>query len=439
VSARPGFPDETGVLVVGGGPVGLVASALLSQHGIPNVVVERRLETQRAPAAHVLRRRPMEVLRGIGVEAAIRCAAPELPLHYITWCAQLGGAEIGRLDLRSGLAPGEEAWTNCPQNLLEPILLERASREPAARVLRGCECIAIEQDADGVSARLRADGGAEWRVRARWTLAADGASSPTRRALDIPMRGLGPQGRFFMIHFEADLVPWIRDRPGPIFWILHPEASGTLIVHDPRRSHVFMTLRRGDDGERAGLPDRLAAALGVSARARILSLDEWSPHVQVAERYREGRVFLVGDAAHRFPPSGGLGLNTGILEVDNLVAKLAQVESGRADPVILDRYQAECRPAAEANARQSFENMLRLGEISRQIGDSPDLPALEQRLASLTRDERRRLAAAIEAQRGHFLWEGQPPGTGSEREPPPSAAAAQDRRGQGSRAGVRPA
>jgi 2,4-dichlorophenol 6-monooxygenase len=414
-------PDETGVLVVGGGPVGLVASALLSQHRIPNLVVERRLETQRAPAAHVLRRRPMRVLGRLGVEAAIRRAAPALPLHYITWCASLGGAEAGRLDLREGLPPGEQVWTNCPQNLLEPILLERASREPAARVLRGVECIALEQHAGGVSARLRAGDG-ERTVRARWALAADGAGSPTRRALGIPMRGPGPQGRMFMVHFEADLRPWLRERPGPICWILHPEAGGALIVHDPRRSHVFMTLRDGSPGERERLPARLAAALGVPARARILSVDDWSPHVQVAARYREGRVFLVGDAAHRFPPTGGLGLNTGILEVENLVAKLARVEAG-ADPALLDAYAAECRPAAEANARTSYENMLRLGEIPRVIGGQRDLAALERRLASLSAEERDRLAAAIEAQRSHFLWEGQPP--------------VPDRRGQGSSAGVR--
>ena len=100
------------------------------------------------------------------------------------------------------------------------------------------------------------------------------------------MLGEGPQGRFFMIHFEADLRPWIEVRSSPLFWIMNPQSPGTLIVHDAARSHVYMTPRFGSDGEEATLPDRLAAALAVPAECRILSVDAWSPHVQVAERYR---------------------------------------------------------------------------------------------------------------------------------------------------------
>jgi 2,4-dichlorophenol 6-monooxygenase len=413
--SSPEIPAQTRVLIVGGGPVGLVASTLLSQRGVPNVVVERRRETLRAPAAHVLRDRPMDVLRSIGVEPAIRDTCPDLPLHYITWCASLGGAEVGRLDVRTGLEAGQEVWTNCPQNLLEPILLDRARQESNAQVVQGADCVGLEQDLDGpgdegdeaaVTARIRCDDGSTHSLRAAWVIAADGAGSPTRRALDIPMVGPGPQGRFFMVHFEADLSPWIQDRPGPLYWIMNPQSSGTLIVHDPKRSHVFMALRFGSEDEERSIPGRLADALGVPVEPKILSVDEWSPHVQVAERYREGRVFLVGDAAHRFPPTGGLGLNTGILDAYTLTTRLAEVEAGRAEASVLDEYEIECRPAAESNAKESFENMKRLAEISQVVGAHPDLASLEQRLASLTDTERAQLADAIEAQRSHFLSEG---------------------------------
>ena len=399
------LPARTGVLIVGGGPVGLTASALLSRHGIDNVVVERRDHIQRAPAAHVLRPRTMQVFDALGIGDEIRRTAPLQDLDFITWCSTLGGTEIGRIDTR---ANGLE-WTNCPQNLLEPILLRRAEQASHAQVLRGVTWTGLSQDTSRVRADLRLADGREASVEADWMIAADGAGSPVRRALDVPMQGLGPQGRFFMVHLETDLRPWIEGRSGPLFWILNPESPGTLIVHDPARSHVFMALRRGTENEEETLPARVSAALGVDAPLRIVSIDAWSPHVQVAERYREGRVFLAGDAAHRFPPTGGLGLNTGILDADFLVHLLARVETGRGDPGSLALYEAECRPVAESNARQSFENMKRLAEISQVIGPCADLAALEARIASLPPEERKRLDEAIERQRSHFASHGRLP------------------------------
>jgi 2,4-dichlorophenol 6-monooxygenase len=406
--------EQSRVLVIGGGPVGLVVAGLLARFGVASLVVERRRDTVRAPAAHVLRRRSLEVLALLGVDDEVRRAAPHLPLDFITWCTTLGGTEVGRLDLRPPDPEtgerGPEPWTNCPQNLLEPILLRNVLRRPEVQVERGAECVAVEQTASGVTACIRSGDGRERRVAAAWAIAADGASSPTRKALGIPMVGQGALGRFLMTHFAADLTPWISARPGPIFWILNPEAPACLIVHDPARSHVLMTLADDSAEPAAAVPRRLAAALGVPARPRILSVDAWSPHVQVAARYRQGRVLLVGDAAHRFPPTGGLGLNTGIQEAHALASTLARVETGRASPALLDDYEAECRPVAEANAAASFANLERLAEVSRVVGTCPSLASLEQRLASMTATEREALAAAIESQRGHFLCDGARPG-----------------------------
>lgn len=413
---RP-LPRETPVLVIGGGPVGLVTSLLLSQRDIEHLVVERREETQRAPAAHVIRRRPMEILDGVGVGDEVRAVSSRLALDFITWCTTLGGAEVGRLDLRPADPEtgerGPEPWLNCSQNRLEPVLMAAARRQQQAQVVSGVECVAIDQAPEAVVATLRTTDGNESQVEARWAIAADGAGSPTRRMLGIEMEGIGPLGRFAMIHFEADLTPWIRDRPGPLYWILHPEATGTLIVHDPERSHVFMTMWTGGaDGQDETLPDRLAAALDVPLTPKILSVESWSPHVQVASRYREGRVLLVGDAAHRFPPTGGLGLNTGIQEAENLVARLAEVEAGGPHAGLLQGYEAACRPAAQANADESFENMKRLAEIARVIGSWPDLAGLERRIADLTDAERQQLAKAVDAQSSHFLSDGSFPDGG---------------------------
>ena len=227
--------------------------------------------------------------------------------------------------------------------------------------------------------------------------------------LGVAMEGPGPLVRFAMVHLEADLTPWIQDRSGPLFWMMNPESMGTLIVHDPRKSHVFMAPLQGGADELDGIPDRLAGAFAIPLTPKIISIDTWSPHVQVAERYCEGRVFLVGDAAHRFPPTGGLGLNTGIQEAHVLVERLTGVLTGQGGRELMDGYEAACRPAARSNADESFENMKRLGEIARVIGPCPDLASLERRITSLGSVEQRQLEKAVEAQRSHFLSDGTQP------------------------------
>ena len=401
------------MLVIGGGPNGLVASALLSRSGIANVVVEKRNGTQPAPAAHVIRRRPLDVLCSLGLEDRIRAAIPPLRLENINWCATLGGREVGRLALPGAGGrnpdPLHGAWINLSQNRLEPILAEAVAREPACELVFGAECVELDQTPEAVHARIRTGDGALHPIEARWAIAADGAGSPTRRALEIPMEGQGPLGSFFMVHFRADLTPWIEDRPGPIFWIMNPEAGGALIVHDPRRSHVFMTPASGAENDAATIPGRLARALGIPIEVEIISIDTWAPFNQIAARYREGRVLLAGDAAHRFPPTGGLGLNTGILDVHNLVWKLAMVERGQASDILLDSYEAECRPAARSNADDSLHNMVELARVSRALGTFQDLEGLEQHLDSLTPAQRKTLQDAIDSQLGHFASEGSLP------------------------------
>ncbi len=403
--AADAVPARTDVVVVGGGPVGLTAAGLLARDAVCSVVLERRTDTVRAPAAHVLRDVPRAVLGLLGVDDEIERAIPALEMNFITWCSTLGGTELGRLDIRSNDV-SVRPWTNLSQNRLEPILRRAVETRPESTVVLGAQVTGITQTETTATVVVQMTDGSTAMIEADWVVAADGAGSRTRDALGIAMTGAGALGRFFMVHFRADLSPWVTHRSGPIFWIANPQAAGTLIVHDVTRSHVFMSSVVGTEGEEAAVPARLAAALGIPIEVDIVSIDTWTLNCQVAERYRDRRVFLVGDAAHRFPPSGGLGLNTGILEAHNLAAKIAAVHHGCAAEHTLDGYESECRPVAEANANESLDNALRLSLVSDVIGPCSDLAALEARLARLSSDEREALADAIAQQRSHFMSNG---------------------------------
>jgi 2-polyprenyl-6-methoxyphenol hydroxylase-like FAD-dependent oxidoreductase len=409
------LPAKTEVLIVGAGPVGLTLAGLLARQGVASIVVEKRTGELRAPAAHVLRNGPRAVLALLGIDADIEASVPDLPMHFITWCTTLGGSELGRIDLRKGREDRtDRPWTNLSQNRLEPILAGVVGSHARTTIVRGATCTDVSQTEASATAKIVADDGVEQSIEADWIVAADGAGSRIRKALGIELEGVGPLGKFFMVHFKADLSPWIDHRPGPIFWIMHPDASGTLIVHDKTNSHVFMTPMSGVDGEEAAIPARLAEALGIDLDVEILAIDRWTPYCQVASRYREGRVLLLGDAAHRFPPSGGLGLNTGLMEAHNLAWKLALVQSGRASTGLLDSYERECRPAANANAQDSLRNAMQLGLITEAMGGCFTLEAMHDRLKAMSADEQTILADAIEAQRSHFMSNGRCPEPGGD-------------------------
>jgi len=398
------IPESTEVLIVGAGPVGMTFAALLAQHGIKSLVVEKQDHlSETTPKAHLIRNRSMQIFSQLGLDEKIRQEAPDLELKYVTWCCQFGGQDIARLDLTPEST--EAPWTNLPQNLLTPILLEHMRESEKAHIVLGADCTDISNTQEHVRVKINHDG-KESSLTARWVIAADGAGSSLRKALNIPMTGDGALGRWFMVHFEADLTEWISPRPGAIFWILNPQAPGTLIVHDPRSSHVFMTPLLGVEGEEESIGERLEAALGINATVNIQSINTWTAHAQIAERYRSGRVFLIGDAAHRFPPTGGLGLNTGILDAHNLAWKLALVERGTATDALLDTYELECQSVATSNARDSLHNLTRLSGVLDLIGPTENLEQLEARVQSMSADERNALQQEIDSQADHFLSDG---------------------------------
>ena len=375
---------ETPVLVVGAGPAGMTAALLLSKLGIPSRIIERRATPQSAPAAHVVNARTFEIFRAAGVDMQAIAAACQDPSDagQVLWVTTLAGKELGRLPYeRQGedaLAYTPTPLRNLSQHRLEPILLNHLRTCANIEIAYGHEWEYAEQDKEGVTSRIRDHtSGAVREVGSRWLIAADGAASPIRKLLGIEPIGPDRLQSFVMIHFEANLRALVGHRPAVLYWTTAPGASGTFVAHDIDSTWVFMKPWDPDtesaaDYSPAVCADIVGRAIGTDDFPfTIRTVRTWTMTAQIAERYRERRIFLVGDSAHRFPPTGGLGLNTGVQDAHNLVWKIAAVEAGWAPDAILDTYEAERRPVAQRNNDVSLQNAMRMGEVYQAMA-TPD-------------------------------------------------------------------
>jgi 2,4-dichlorophenol 6-monooxygenase len=386
---------EIPVLIAGAGPVGLAASILLARSGIDHLVVERREGPHRAPQAHVVNPRTLEICRAMGMDIGrLRALATRREDGgCVRFATSLVGEELGSCPYeRQGddaLAFTPTPLLNLSQHLFEPELLAHLAAVGGPPVRYRHQWRALEQDGDGVISQVEdLATGEPLTIRSRYLLAADGAGSRVRRAAGIDVAGPERIQTFAMIHFEANLRGLVRERPAILYWILDPASPGTFVAHDIERSWVYMHPIDGDatgGGELA--PARCIAivrrAIGRDdVELRLRDVDTWTMTAQVAERYKAGRVLLAGDSAHRFPPTGGMGLNTGIQDVHNLVWKIALVESGQAPPSLLETYETERRPVAQANTDQSLANAMRMAELFGALAAGADRGSLKQAIAA---------------------------------------------------------
>jgi 2-polyprenyl-6-methoxyphenol hydroxylase-like FAD-dependent oxidoreductase len=405
---------EVPYLVVGAGPVGMMGAILLAREGRRALVLERRAGLQRAPAAHVVNARTFEICRQAGIDmgAIARAAQDPADAGHAVFVTRLNGEEVGRLAFEQ---QGEHCLRHTPtplrnlsQHRFEPILARAIQALPDAEIRYGQEWESAQQDEAGVRSTVRdLDTGESYEVRSRFLVAADGAGSCIRKSLGIEMDGPPRIQSFLMIHFEADLRRFVKDRPGVLHWILDPEIGGTLVAHDLDREWVYMHAfepdrEAEDDYDDARCRALVLRAIGEEAPIRILHRGSWTMSAQVARRMRDGRIFLAGDAAHRFPPTGGLGLNTGVQDVHGLVWKLGAVEDGWASEGLLDSYEIERLPVARHNAEQSLRNATKLLQIPQALGVVAE-PSTARMAATLADPAgRRRVEEAIADQAEHF-------------------------------------
>lgn len=403
--------DETvDVLIVGGGGAGLTASMLLAGHGVDHLLVSALPTTSILPKAHVLNQRAMEILEDAGVADAIAAqSTPADQMSATAFYAGLNGPHedygrrIAKLECW-GAGGQDENWRaasawhqlNLPQIRLEPLLKTRAEELSPGRIRFSHELLGLEQDEDGVTSLVREiETGREYRVRSRYVIGADGGRTVSGQ-IGVTYEGLGVITQTATLHVSMDLSAYATDPDVLLRWILSPQA-GTMIVLAPMGPE-----RWGPDSEEwvihlnypaddpREVPDEqvvadVRAALGLPDEPMTVHhISRWSVEAVIASAFQVGRVFLAGDAAHRHPPTGGLGLTSAIHDVHNLCWKLAATLEGHAAPALLDTYEPERRSSVASNAQRSLENAVNHFVIHGAVGLTHEQSA-EANLASLQR------------------------------------------------------
>ncbi|MFG1816315.1 FAD-dependent oxidoreductase [Kribbella sp. NPDC049174] len=384
----------TDVLIVGSGPAGGAASLFLSTYGVDNVVLTRYGWTANTPRAHITNQRTIELMRDMGIEDQVLDKGTEHALMGETaFCTSLAGEEIGRIRTWGThprrLADYTEASPtlpcDLPQTLFEPILLSTAASR-GARLRFNTEYLSLEQDDDGVTATVRDRlSDTTYQIRAKYLIGADGGRSKVAQDIDLPMAGAMDIEGSMNIVFEADLSRYVAHRPSVLYWVLQPGAQiggiGAGLVRMVRPWNEWLIVWGYDIHQPAPEVDEVMATEIVhnlvgddTIDVKLKSTSVWSVNHMYAEQASKGRVFCMGDAIHRHPPSNGLGSNTSIQDAYNLSWKLALVLRGQASPALLQTYDEERVPIARQIVERANKSRTQFGQIFRALGMTPDAP-----------------------------------------------------------------
>lgn len=370
----PRMPEEIlPILIIGGGPVGLALAEEIAFHGVPVTLVEPRTTVEHSrPRAKTTSVRTMEHLRRWGVADRLREVAP---LHVdwsqrVTFVQTVLGREITHVDDCLGLSTAPDLTAERAQQVTQPLVEEvlraHLATKDEVELLFGWKAVEVVDGTTHAEVVIEGADGGRRTLRARWVVGADGPRSLVREAMGARYEG-APAGRPNVnITFRSERLAAAIPHPASIhYWVLNPESpgvvgpldrdgtwwaisTGTAAVTGPEHAReIVRTLVGVPDGDE-------------TIDIEILATDPWRARTLLADRYRSGRLFIVGDAAHQNPPWGGHGFNTGVGDAVNLGWKLAAVCAGWAPDGLLDSYDSERRQIEEQTIALSSANMASL-------------------------------------------------------------------------------
>lgn len=381
------------VVIIGGGPVGLSAAICLAYQGIESVLIEKHPTTTYHPKARGVNGRSMEIFRSWGLEDQMKQYQMPREAFRFTWIEDFQGKEITRVQATvdySPYSPTENAII--AQDNVEQELFIKAQSMPQIDLRFNTEMVHAAQDEKQVTVELFNRGtNQKEMLAARYLIAADGANSPLRKLFNIEMEGMDNLGVFCNIFCEMNLDKYVKDRPSAGFMLTRPDVRGAFILSkkgcrqwligvrlDPKQN---LTEKEFTDDFCVDYVKKIINDPEVEVR--LLNKAFWTMAALIANRYRVGRVFFAGDAAHRLPPTGGFGMNTGIQDVHNLAWKLAMVINGQAGESLLDTYYTERVQIAKTNIFWSMNNAKRFEIIFTALAKN-DLVTFEKALKDQT-------------------------------------------------------
>jgi len=358
---------KTDVLIVGAGPTGLSLAIELGLRGVRALVVERQPRTGTQPRAKTTNVRSMEHMRRWGIASALRAAAP-LPYDYptdIVFATRLFGRQLAVIENAFAGAKRRDPrfsepaqWV--PQFTVEAVLRDRVATIDSVQLMFNAELEDAEQSADGVVATVRnLTDGEPFTVRCRYLVGADGARSRARAIIGVRMQG---EHAFALNHSVILRIPELSrtppERRAIMYWIINPAAPAVMGPMDGEGRWYFgVTLPPAvNDLDDETIHRRVCDAVGRNVDIEILTRDIWAAHRLIADRYRNGRIILAGDACHLHPPFGGYGMNLGIADGVDLGWKLAATIEGWGGPALLDSYEIERRAVHQRTIEEAVAN-----------------------------------------------------------------------------------